>query len=335
MDGREPAGVRALRPALAERSDECEIGAGQAADPAGQARRAQTHGGRARGGERHFLRPVHRLPVARLAQGFAAQEHGARVSSTLGRRSVSPPPCALRASPRVGWQGSRPQCCDHRQPECQGRRKGGSGIDPSGYDAGKCPPGDAQRQSQGQEPHRRRHTWPHAGCPGSSGQHSRSRWRPAVAQRSTPAVSVYRAPLCRWRLPGTCHRGRRPDARGLGGWRSSSAPIRPRASSCSPRDGSSSDRLLGSSVAAGWPRFLGPSPEPRSPSCGWRSSASCYDESQEPHIKQDLRGRTLSLNLSFCGSPRHDAARDNRGFYAVVARPCQRPRQSRSPLSSN
>ena len=38
---------------------------------------------------------------------------------------------------RAGRPPGQSDCCDHRQPERQERRKRGSRIDPSGYDAGK------------------------------------------------------------------------------------------------------------------------------------------------------------------------------------------------------
>jgi hypothetical protein len=45
--------------------------------------------------------------------------------------------CPLRRDPRAGGTRSQPYGGDHRQPERQGRSKGGSGLDPQGYDAGK------------------------------------------------------------------------------------------------------------------------------------------------------------------------------------------------------
>ena len=38
---------------------------------------------------------------------------------------------------RVGGQGGEPERRDHRQPEREERRKGGTRVDPAGYDAGK------------------------------------------------------------------------------------------------------------------------------------------------------------------------------------------------------
>src|SRR3954470_9317595 len=133
------AGSRAPGAALPERPDGCRVGAGRAFHPAGQARRPQAHGGCARGAERDPLRPRDRLPVARAAQGPAAQEHGARLSHALGlgRHARAPAPRLVRPGPRAGRQGGEPDRRDHRQPERQGRRKRGARVDPSGYDAGK------------------------------------------------------------------------------------------------------------------------------------------------------------------------------------------------------
>src|SRR3954467_7642821 len=133
------AGSRAPGAALPERPDGCRVGAGRAFHPAGQARRPQAHGGCARGAERDPLRPRDRLPVARAAQGPAAQEHGARLSHALGlgRHAQAPAPRLVRPGPRAGRQGGEPDRRDHRQPEREGGGKRGTRVDPSGFDAGK------------------------------------------------------------------------------------------------------------------------------------------------------------------------------------------------------
>src|SRR3954449_12548923 len=107
--------------------------------PAGRARRRAAYGGRARGAERAPLRAGHRLPVARLAQGPAAQEHGPRLPDAvgLGRHAEAAAPRLVRPGPRAGRQGGEPDGGDHRQPEREGRGKRGPRVDPSGYDAGK------------------------------------------------------------------------------------------------------------------------------------------------------------------------------------------------------
>ena len=56
---------------------DAEMGAYRAADPAGQARRRQTARRYPRGDQRRDVHSQHRLPVARAAQGFAAQKHRA------------------------------------------------------------------------------------------------------------------------------------------------------------------------------------------------------------------------------------------------------------------
>src|SRR3954454_20899872 len=126
-------------PALPERPDRRRVGARRALHPASQARRPQAHGGCARGAERDPLRAGHRLPVACLAQGPAAQEHGARPSHALGlgRHAEAAAPRLVRPGPRAGRQGGEPDGGDHRQPEREGGGKRGARIDPSGYDAGK------------------------------------------------------------------------------------------------------------------------------------------------------------------------------------------------------
>ena len=62
--------------ALSERSDGRGMGAGGAAASAGAARWATSRGEHAGSAERGVLLAVDRLPVGRLAQGPAAQDHG-------------------------------------------------------------------------------------------------------------------------------------------------------------------------------------------------------------------------------------------------------------------
>jgi transposase len=77
--------------------------------------------------------------MARLADGPAASEHRSRVPSALGvgRHLGAAAPCAVRAGAGTGGQRGEPERRDHRQSERQERGKGGTGIDPAGYDAGK------------------------------------------------------------------------------------------------------------------------------------------------------------------------------------------------------
>src|SRR4051794_22244564 len=133
------ASSRAPWAALPERPDRRRVDAGRALHPAGRARRPSAHGGRARGAERAPLRAGDRLPVARPAQGSAAEEHGPRLSHALGlgRHAEAAAPRLVRPGPRAGRQGGEPDGSHHRQPECQERGKRGAHIDPSGYDAGK------------------------------------------------------------------------------------------------------------------------------------------------------------------------------------------------------
>ena len=92
-----------------------------------------------RGAERHLLCAVDRLPVAGSAQGFAAEEHGAPLlwPVGLGRHAGAHPSRALRPDARAGRARSEPDGGGHRQPERQGGSKGGSALDPQGFDAGK------------------------------------------------------------------------------------------------------------------------------------------------------------------------------------------------------
>jgi hypothetical protein len=78
-------------------------------------------------------------PMARVAQGPAAQKHGARLSDLveLRRHARSHPPRALCRVPRARRTRSESNRCHHRQPEREERRKRGPCIDPPGYDAGK------------------------------------------------------------------------------------------------------------------------------------------------------------------------------------------------------
>lgn len=115
------------------------MGAGGTAGSTGEARRPLADGEHPRSVDRRVHRADDRLPVAGIAQGPAAQEHGARISRTvgMGRHSGPHPPCAVRRGPRDGRKRGQPNGGDHRQPERQGRGKRGARIDPAGYDAGK------------------------------------------------------------------------------------------------------------------------------------------------------------------------------------------------------
>ena len=115
------------------------MGAGRAADPAGQARRASARGECSRGSQRDLLRALDGLPMAGAAEGPAAEEHGAFLLHAvgLGRHAGAHPPRALRRDARAGGPRSQPDGGDHRQPKRQGGSKRGSALDPQGFDAGK------------------------------------------------------------------------------------------------------------------------------------------------------------------------------------------------------
>src|ERR1700689_3390682 len=115
------------------------MGTGRADDPASQAWRPPARGECPRGSERRLLRAFDRLPVAGAAEGPAAQEHGALLLHAvgLGWHAGAPPSHALCRDTRAGRARGEPDGRDHRQPERQGRSKGGSTLDPQGFDAGK------------------------------------------------------------------------------------------------------------------------------------------------------------------------------------------------------
>ncbi len=111
--------------------------------PAKRGGRKRSVGGRevrcARGDERGFLCSGDRLPVACVAQGSAAEVHGARLSHAvgLGRHAGAHPSRALPHGPGSGGPRGLAECRGDRQPEREKRGKRGARIDPSGYDAGK------------------------------------------------------------------------------------------------------------------------------------------------------------------------------------------------------
>jgi transposase len=96
------------------------------------------HGGRKRSvNVREVLKD--RVPMEGASQGFAAEEHGARLSRTLelGRHAGTHPSRTVRRGARAGRTRSQPDGSNHRLADRKGRPKRGSWLDPSGYDAGK------------------------------------------------------------------------------------------------------------------------------------------------------------------------------------------------------
>jgi transposase len=81
----------------------------------------------------------HRLPMGSAAEGPAAKEHSARLFHAVGvgRHAGAHSPCALRGDAGARRPRGKPDGRDHRQPERQGRSKGGCTLDPQGFDAGK------------------------------------------------------------------------------------------------------------------------------------------------------------------------------------------------------
>src|SRR5271170_5883617 len=115
------------------------MGGYQADDPAATLRWPPTKCGSSRGTERDLLCSVDRLPVEGAAEGFSAQEHGARVSHAveLGWHIGAYPSRALCRDARARGTRAEPNGGDHRLSKRQGSAKRGALLDPSGYDAGK------------------------------------------------------------------------------------------------------------------------------------------------------------------------------------------------------
>src|SRR5450432_1510628 len=115
------------------------MGTGRADDPASQAWWPPARGECPRGSERRLLRAFDRLPVAGAAEGPAAQEHGSLLlyAVGLGWHAGAAASHALCRDTRAGGTRGEPDGRDHRQPERQGRAKGGKNLDPQGFDAGK------------------------------------------------------------------------------------------------------------------------------------------------------------------------------------------------------
>ena len=115
------------------------MGADRADDPAGQARRPSARGECSRGFQRDLLRAFDGLPMAGAAEGPAAEEHGAFLLHAVGvgRHTGAHPSRALCRDARARGPRGEPDGRDHRQPERQGGSKGGSTLDPQGFDAGK------------------------------------------------------------------------------------------------------------------------------------------------------------------------------------------------------
>jgi transposase len=201
--------------------------------------------------------------VARPAQGPAAEEHGARLSHplVLGRDAPASASCALRPGPRAGGQGGQPDGRDHRQPEREERRKGGTRVDPQGYDAGKKVKG------------KKRHILVDTlGLLWSAAIH------PANIQDRDGAVPLLRAarrlfPFVEVIFADGAYQGETTAeaVAGIGSWRleivrrngaSGFVPLPPSA-------GSWRGRSRGSGAAAGWPRTSRTLPSTRSPSSAW------------------------------------------------------------------
>ena len=115
------------------------MGIDRTAHSASQTRRSQADGRRSRGVERDLLRALYWLPMEGTTEGYRAQEHGALLLHAVGvgRHVGAHPSNTLRRGAREGWPRSLTECGDHRQSECQGGSKRGSGLDPQGFDAGK------------------------------------------------------------------------------------------------------------------------------------------------------------------------------------------------------
>src|ERR1700724_2332748 len=100
---------------------------------------AAARGERPRCAERDLVCALDGLPVAGVAEGFAAEKHRAFLPHAvgLGRHAGADPSRTLCRDPRARRARGEPDRRDHRQPERQGRSKRGSALDPQGHDAGK------------------------------------------------------------------------------------------------------------------------------------------------------------------------------------------------------
>src|SRR5580704_3429627 len=74
-----------------------------------------------------------------VAEGLAAKEHSARLFHAVGVGwyAGAHSPYALCGDAGARRPRGEPDSRNHRQPERQGRSKGGSPLDPQGFDAGK------------------------------------------------------------------------------------------------------------------------------------------------------------------------------------------------------
>jgi transposase len=115
------------------------MGVSRAADRACQARRPSACNRCSRSSERDLLCALDRVSVEGVAQGPAAEEHGARLLHAvgLGRHTGAHPPRVVCPDSRARGTRCQPECGHHRQPERQSRPKGGKSLDPQGFDAGK------------------------------------------------------------------------------------------------------------------------------------------------------------------------------------------------------
>ena len=236
------------------------MGTGRADDPASQAWRPPARGECPRGSERYLLCAFDWLPVAGTAEGPAAQKHGALLLHAvgLGRHAGAPPSHALCRNTRAGRARGQPDGRDHRQPERQGRSKGGSALDPQGFDAGKKVTG------------RKRHILVDtlglllnvvvhpANVQDRDGAGWSSIGAPAVSSPSSNASS----PMPATKEPRRPQPSPRPVA---GSWRSSNAMSRIASSFC-PSDGSSSARSHGSATTAAFRATSSATPDPPPPS---------------------------------------------------------------------
>src|SRR5271166_3326574 len=264
------------------------MGAGGAAHSAGQARRQQADGERARSRQWPDVCPEHRLPVAGDSQGPATALDSLRLfrSVGLGRYARSYPRRALPALSRGGLARSEPHRRHHRQPERQERGKRGACIDPPGYDAGKKIKGkkrhvlvDTQRAADARDRACRRR-------PGS-------RRRRAADGEPLRRFPVPGQALCRRRLSRAAIPERDERHSGASTSRSSNDRIKLKASSPYPSAGSSNAPSPGSAAAADWPRIGNASTARRSPSCASPPFASCCESYAIP---RDVLGQTLRFD---------------------------------------
>ncbi len=184
-----------LRSSLPERPDRRGVGADQAGDPGGQARRQQAHGQRARGGQRADVCAEHRLPVARGPEGLCRREARSTTISAAGSMTARWPGCTMcSTSAAASMRAARP-VRRRRSSTAKASRAPKRGRSDAGF--------DRRQEDRRQEAARPgRYARRLDGGVGACGRHPGSRWRRDADGEPVRAISVPAEALRRWRLSG-------------------------------------------------------------------------------------------------------------------------------------